>query len=167
MLKNFLAILCIFVSHLAYGLNCSVTIEANDMMRYSSETMSINKKCKNVKVILKNVGKLPKVAMGHNWVLSKTSDMQAVSTEALKAGAAKEYTPEGSKVIAKTKLLGGGEQDEVSFNVEKLNKDEQYTYFCTFPGHSSLMKGTFKFTETGELHGKSNQKTNGDHSRKA
>ena len=29
--------------------------------------------------------------------------------------------------------------------LSKLKKGEAYTFFCSFPGHSSIMKGAFKF----------------------
>ena len=52
-------------------------------------------------------------------------------------------TVKGDKrVIAHTKLLGGGESDAVTFPVASLKAGEAYTYFCSFPGHSALMKGT-------------------------
>jgi azurin len=31
----------------------------------------------------------------------------------------------------------------VTFPASKVSKGESYTYFCSFPGHNALMKGTF------------------------
>jgi azurin len=47
-------------------------------------------------------------------------------------------------VIATTKLLGGGESDSVTVDVAKLKAGDAYTFFCSFPGHSALMKGTLQ-----------------------
>ncbi len=44
-------------------------------------------------------------------------------------------------MIAATKVIGGGESASVSFDVAKLQAGDAYTFFCSFPGHSSIMKG--------------------------
>ena len=41
------------------------------------------------------------------------------------------------KVIAKTKLLGGGESDAIEFSTAPGT----YDFICTFPDHSGIMKG--------------------------
>ncbi|MDR2128854.1 MAG: azurin, partial [Burkholderiaceae bacterium] len=74
---------------------------------------------------------------------SKTADSQAVANDGIAAGAAKDYLKDNdARIIAHTKMLGGGESDSVTFDVAKLSAGESYTYFCTFPGHVALMKGT-------------------------
>ena len=45
-------------------------------------------------------------------------------------------------MIAHTKVVGGGQSDQRDVPDVELKKGEAYTYFCTFPGHSALMKGT-------------------------
>ncbi len=47
-------------------------------------------------------------------------------------------------MIAATKLLGGGESDSVKVDVSKLKAGETYSFFCSFPGHAGLMKGTLQ-----------------------
>ncbi|MOA50824.1 Azurin precursor [compost metagenome] len=47
-------------------------------------------------------------------------------------------------MIAHTKVVGGGESDSVTFEVAKLKAGEQYMFFCSFPGHAALMKGTLE-----------------------
>ncbi|MCP4237751.1 MAG: azurin, partial [Aestuariibacter sp.] len=42
-----------------------------------------------------------------------------------------------------TKIIGGGEQDTVTFDMSKLSSAEDYTFFCSFPGHFAIMKGSF------------------------
>ncbi|NLD56485.1 MAG: azurin [Burkholderiaceae bacterium] len=124
---------------------CETQIEGNDQMKFNKTSLEIPASCKEYKVTLKHVGKLPKAAMGHNWVLTKTSDMQPVVAASIKAGAANDYLPKGdARVLAHTKMLGGGESDTVTVDVSKLQAGADYTFFCSFPGHSSLMKGTLK-----------------------
>ncbi|MFA5702796.1 MAG: azurin [Advenella sp.] len=121
---------------------CAVDIESNDAMQFNTKEISISKTCKEFTINMKHVGKLPAAAMGHNVVVTKTADLQAVATEGVAAGVAKDYVKEGDeRVIAHTKLIGGGESTTVTFPVEKLAADGDYSFFCSFPGHSALMKG--------------------------
>ncbi|MNP11631.1 Azurin [compost metagenome] len=81
--------------------------------------------------------------MGHNLVISKEADMQPIATDGLGAGIEKSYLKEGdARVIAHTKIIGAGEKDSVTFDVAKLAEGEKYGFFCSFPGHISMMKGT-------------------------
>ena len=124
---------------------CSVDIEGNDAMQFNKPAIEVSKTCKKFTVNLKHAGKLPKAAMGHNWVLTKTADVQGVATDGIAAGIAKQHVKDGdTRVIAHTKVLGPGETDSVSFDVSKLSAAEAYTFFCSFPGHSGIMKGTLK-----------------------
>lgn len=122
---------------------CEAVVEGNDAMQFNTKDIVVDKSCKQFKVTLKHVGKLPKTAMGHNWVLTKAADVQAVANDGIPAGPAQNYLKAGdARVIAHTKLLGGGESDSVTVPVTKLAAGEGYTFFCSFPGHSALMKGT-------------------------
>jgi len=122
---------------------CTTTIEGSDAMQFNKKTITVPSTCKTFAVTLKHTGKLPKTAMGHNWVLAHGSDEAGVVADGMKAGAANSYEKPGdTRIIAHTKLIGGGESDTATFNVSKLKAGETYAYFCTFPGHASLMKGT-------------------------
>ncbi len=122
---------------------CDVEIESNDAMQFNKKSIAVPASCKRFTVKLKHVGKLPKTAMGHNWVLSKAADAQGVAADGIAAGLDKAYVKQGdARVIAHTKVIGGGEADAVSFDVAKLKAGESYAWFCSFPGHSTLMKGT-------------------------
>jgi azurin len=123
---------------------CATEIEGNDAMKFNKASITVPATCKEFTVTLKHVGKLPKAAMGHNWVLTKAADEQAVVKEGAAAGAAKDYLPGDDKIVAHTKLVGGGESDSVTFPLSKLKAGEKYMYFCTFPGHAALMKGTLE-----------------------
>jgi azurin len=45
-------------------------------------------------------------------------------------------------VLAATRLIGGGETASVTFFVASMKPGEEYAYFCSFPGHASMMRGT-------------------------
>ena len=63
--------------------------------------------------------------------------------DAIAAGLDNHYIkPEDERVIAFTNIIGGGEKTSVTFSVDKLKAGEDYTFFCSFPGHIALMKGT-------------------------
>jgi azurin len=82
--------------------------------------------------------------MGHNWVLSKNTEVQAVATEGMSAGLAASYVPQGdARVMAFSKVIGGGESTSITFSTSGLTVGEGYTFFCSFPGHSYSMRGAF------------------------
>ena len=121
---------------------CALVIEGNDAMQFNQKEMSVPATCKEVTVTLNHTGKLPVANMGHNWVLTKTADMQAVANAGVSAGLEKDYLPAADKRnIAHTKVVGGGESASVKFKTSQLTKGGDYTFFCSFPGHSALMKG--------------------------
>lgn len=123
---------------------CDVEIEANDAMRFNKAEMTVDASCKEVTVKLKHVGKLPATSMGHNWVLSKTADVTPLATAGMSAGVANSYLPAGdARVLAATKVIGGGESTEVKFDISKLQAGGDYSFFCSFPGHWAIMKGKF------------------------
>ncbi|MEN8772742.1 MAG: azurin [Akkermansiaceae bacterium] len=118
-----------------------VTIEANDQMQFNKKAFEI-KAGETVKLTLKHVGKLPKVAMGHNIViLKKGTNLAGWASKAMTA-AATDYIPadEVSKkaVVAHSKVLGGGETDSITFSIKDAG---EYQYLCSFPGHFALMQG--------------------------
>ena len=84
--------------------------------------------------------------MGHNWVLVNTPDLSAVANAGMSAGIANNYIAAGDKkVLASTKVVGGGESTTVTFATSILKKGGAYSYLCTFPGHNSVMRGVLKF----------------------
>ena len=122
---------------------CTTTVEANDAMQYNVASITVPKACKSFKVTLKHTGKLPAASMGHNWVLALASDQAGVLADGVQAGAADNYEKPGdARIIAHTKLIGGGQSDTATIDVAKLKAGQQYAYFCSFPGHAALMKGT-------------------------
>jgi azurin len=122
---------------------CSTEIQGNDQMKFDKASITVPASCKNFTVTLKHVGKMAKAVMGHDWVLTTAADEKAVVNASMAAGPSKDYINAGDpRIIAHTKMIGGGETDSVTFAVSKLKAGEQYAYFCTFPGHAALMRGT-------------------------
>ncbi len=150
-MKSFrtLALVSLFaVSASAFGADkvCKVDIAGNDQMQFDKKEITVAADCTEVEVTLKHTGKLPAAAMGHNWVLTKTADVAPVASDGLSAGLPKDYLKAGdARVIAHTKVIGGGQTTTVTFPTSKLTKGGAYTYFCSFPGHSTIMKGVLKF----------------------
>ncbi|MEO6170994.1 MAG: azurin [Lysobacter sp.] len=127
----------------ATAADCAVTVDSTDAMQFTTKTLQVPAACKAFKVTLKHVGKLPKTVMGHNFVLGKTADVAGINADGMKAGADAHYVKAGDpRVIAASKLIGGGESTTVTIPVAKLKAGQAYTYFCSFPGHAAIMKGS-------------------------
>lgn len=127
----------------AAAAECKATIDSTDAMQFTTKALTVPKSCKTFTVTLKHVGKLPATVMGHNLVLGKTADIAGIAADGMKAGAAAQYVKPGdARVIASSKVIGGGQSTTVTIPVGKLKAGESYTYACTFPGHSSIMRGT-------------------------
>lgn len=126
---------------------CSLSIEVGDTISYSVRELSVPSSCGQVTVTLTHTGKLPKAAMGHNWVLTTTDNVEAVGLGGMNAGIDNNYvSQDDSNVIAATSLVGGGESTSVTFDLSKLDPAGSYSYVCTFPGHWAVMRGTFTIT---------------------
>ncbi len=126
---------------------CEITIEGNDQIQYDKEELRVSASCSEVTLTLSHVGELAKNVMGHNWVLSETADWQAVAQAGQSAGGP-EYLPEDDdRVLVATSMIGGGEETSVTFDLSDLDAGGDYTFFCTFPGHASLMNGEFIIEE--------------------
>ena len=124
---------------------CQLEIDSTDQMTFNKKELAVAADCTEVQLTLKHTGKMPVTAMGHNWVLTETKDMQAAATAGMSAGATSNYVKESPQIIAHTKLVGGGQSTSVTFPTSKLKKGGDYTYFCSFPGHWAVMKGKLKF----------------------
>src|SRR5690606_28385287 len=114
------------------------TVEGNDQMKFNTDLIRV-KAGEPVELTLKNVGEMPKESMGHNFVvLQPNVDLPTFGGEAA-AAADNEYIPKSSlsSVVAHTKLLGPGEEDKITFTLEK----GVYPFICSFPGHYGVMQG--------------------------
>ena len=119
-----------------------VEIEGSDMMKFNVTTINA-KPGEQLTVRLKAVGKMPKMAMAHNFVLlNAKADAAAFANAAAMAGAT-AYIPAARQgdVLAHTPLAGAGETVEITFKAPAAAGS--YTFLCSFPGHFAAgMRGT-------------------------
>jgi len=137
-----LSIALLGVAGFAQAQNCTIRLEGNDRMQYDQKEVTVSASCRTITLELHHVGTLPKAAMGHNIVIAATSDANAVAADGLRASVAESHIKAGdTRVIAHTNMVGGGETATATFPGNKLTAGGDYTFFCTFPGHSALMRG--------------------------
>jgi len=119
----------------------SIELTANDSMKFNQTRFEVSAG-QDVKVTMTNLGTMPKVAMGHNFILlKKGTDLKAFTDAAIMA-AATDYIPAAlaDQIIAHTKLLGPKQSDEVNFKAP--TEPGEYPFICSFPAHFlSGMKG--------------------------
>ena len=118
-----------------------VDITGDDFMKFDVTSFEV-KPGQQVTVRLKNVGELPKEAMGHDWVLLAKQTDARIFVDAGIPHPEPDYIAIGQSgyVLAKTKMLGPGESDSVTFIAP--SEPGPYDYVCTFPEHYiSGMKG--------------------------
>jgi len=149
-LHNIVAVMLLLgapgLSRLAHADPCQLEISGTDQMQYDKQTLTVPASCKEVTLTLHHTGKLPREAMGHNWVLVNAADFDGVANAGTGAGLADDYVAPGDKrVLAHTKIIGGGQTTSVTFQTSVLKPGGDYRYLCTFPGHNALMRGTLKF----------------------
>ena len=144
--------LLLLASGLAHADPCKLTLESNDEMQFSVRELIVPTECAEVEITLRHSGKLSARAMGHDWVLAKDSDMSAIVNAGLAAGPSHGYLPEhDTRIIAATPIVGGGESATVRFATSLLQPGSHYAFFCTSPGHSTVMRGRFKFGDNSRL----------------
>ena len=142
-MKKFIAFVALGLSGVLVHADQKITITGNDLMQFDIKEFSVTAGEK-VELEFKNIGKMPKIAMGHNLVLLKKGvSALAFGQKVLCMGAsATNALPEASMgdVLAATKLLGPDESDTITFTAP--SEAGKYDYLCTFPGHFAMMRGT-------------------------
>lgn len=134
-------VFCLIVHLSSFG-NSRLEVTGNDQMQFNVREFTVNAG-EDVEIVFKNIGKLPKIAMGHNLViLQKGVSALSFGNKALKAGAsATNALPDSVKgdVLAHSKLLGPGESEVLKFKAPV--ESGMYQFVCTFPGHYAMMRG--------------------------
>lgn len=133
-------LLAAFISN-ASAEDAKIEITGNDQMQYNIKAFEVTE---GQKVVLsfKHIGQLPAIAMGHNVVILKSGT--AVPAFATKCAPAKDtgYIPQDEEskkeLVAHTKMLGGGESEEITFTAPAAG---DYPFICSFPGHFAIMQG--------------------------
>lgn len=125
--------------------DCSTTIEGNDALQFNVDSITVPLSCTGFTITLKHAGQMPVAAMGHNVVITRAGDRQAVASAGQAAGVDAGFVPAGDeRVIAHTELVGGGGTTSVTFPVSAIQGDGPYEFFCSFPGHWAVMRGTIE-----------------------
>lgn len=76
----------------------------------------------------------------HNLVIAESKDVKSILAEGLKAGSDKDFLNSSDpRIIAHTKMLNAGQDETIKVDIKKLKKGVEYTYFCTFPGHTTML----------------------------
>lgn len=137
---------------------CSLNIFGNDRMQFVDTADKIINKinvpntCETFILHFAYKGKLPSSVMGHNIVITEEKNKSTVTADALKQGKKNNYLPAGQVakdfvIAASKKTLGGAEEDlqteDITVDMKKVDPEKLYTFFCAFPGHSLMMKGSF------------------------
>ena len=109
-------------------------LTANDTMKYNVNRLEVSAG-EEVRLILTNIGTLPKQAMAHNWILLKQGDDPAAFANAAVAHQAQDYFPPelAGEVLAHTRLLGPRESDTITFKAPAAAGE--YPFLCSFPAH--------------------------------
>jgi azurin len=119
----------------------TVVLQGTDDMKFSPTVIEA-KRGERLRVSLRTVGALPKLAMAHNFVLlKKGADVQALVTASAMARATDFFAPaQRANVLSVSKLAGAGETVEA--DVTAPTAPGRYVFICTFPGHyQGGMKG--------------------------
>lgn len=111
-----------------------IDINAGDDMKYTVTSITASPG-EALKVVLTNVGNVPKAAMAHNWVLLKAGSDVAAFDTAAQTQKDNNYIPPSltGEILARIDLVGPHESGTAEFNAPTTPGD--YPYLCTFPAH--------------------------------
>ena len=117
----------------------SILLKANDNMRFDKELFRI-RAGKKISLIFKNTGAKSATSMTHNVVILKSGIDIADFADIARNAKTEQYVPSSldSLMIAHTRLVGGGDSDQVEFIIPKPGV---YDFICSFPGHWGTMQG--------------------------
>jgi azurin len=119
--------------------NDSIQLKANENMRFDKELFRV-RAGKKISLIFKNTGAKSAASMTHNVVILKNGVDIADFADIAHNAKNEQYVPSSldSLVIAHTRLVGGGDSDQVEFIIPKPGV---YDFICSFPGHWGTMQG--------------------------
>jgi azurin len=118
-----------------------IEITAGDNMKFNVTSIDA-KPGETLKIVLTNIGQMPKEAMGHNLVILKKGTDAAAFAAAATTAKATDFIPDSMKdqVLAHSELIGPRKSSEFLFKVPAETGD--YPYICSFPAHYMVgMKG--------------------------
>jgi azurin len=122
----------------------AIVITGNDQMRFDKTEFTVPAGSE-VTIEFRNIGRMPKEAMGHNLVvLTKDTNVTTFANAAMRHPQNEYVPPEmQDSVIAATRVLGPGESQTITFTAPTETGD--YPFVCSFPGHTPAgMRGIMK-----------------------
>lgn len=141
-MRTLFFLLAMSASGFVHAGNCSIELRTGDAIKYDQRSITVSSACPTITVKLTHTGKLPVQTMGHNVVISAADAVQGIAQDGMKAGLAGNYVKSGdTRVIAATRMIGGGESATTHFPGKALKAGGAYRFFCTAPGHLALMTG--------------------------
>ncbi|WP_407713070.1 azurin [Comamonas testosteroni] len=121
---------------------CQAHIQGQPGKKFDMTELRVSKRCEQFTVHLVHTGKKPWQAAGHNWVLARSKDTEAVIRGGLQSGPEHAWLSRSdARILAATPMLSGGEHASVTFPIQRLVHGEDYIYFCSFPTHAQPMRG--------------------------
>ena len=141
MKKIVISILSLALCQFSLAQDAKIEITGSDQMQYSIKAFEVTE---GQKVVLsfKHIGQIPVVAMGHNVVILKAGTSLPAFSGKCAAAKDTDYIPQDAEskeqIIAHTKMLGGGQSDEITFTAPAAGA---YPFVCSFPGHFAIMQG--------------------------
>jgi azurin len=117
----------------------SIQLKANENMRFDKELFRV-RAGKKISLILINTGAKSATSMTHNVVILQRGTDIADFADIARNAKTEQYVPSSldSLIIAHTRLVGGGDSDQVEFIIPKPGV---YDFICSFPGHWGTMQG--------------------------
>jgi azurin len=117
----------------------SIQLKANETMRFDKELFRV-RAGKKISLILINTGAKSVTSMAHNVVILQSGVDIADFADVAHNAKDEQYVPASldSLIIAHTRLVNGGDSDQVQFIIPKPGV---YDFICTFPGHWGTMQG--------------------------
>jgi azurin len=117
----------------------SIQLKANENMRFDKELFRV-RAGKKISLIFKNTAAKSATSMAHNVVILKSGVDIADFADVAHNAKAEQYVPSSldSLIIAHTRLVSGGDTDQVGFIIPKPGV---YDFICSFPGHWGTMQG--------------------------
>jgi azurin len=117
----------------------TIQLKANENMRFDKELFRV-RAGKKISLIFINTGAKSAASMAHNVVILKSGVDIADFADVAHNAKAEQYVPASldSLMIAHTRLVNGGDSDQVEFTIPKPGV---YDFICSFPGHWGTMQG--------------------------
>ena len=117
----------------------TIQLQANENMRFDKELFKVHTG-KKITLILENTSPPANTSMSHNVVILKPDIDLADFADVARNAQNEQYVPSSvsSLVIAHTKLVPGGQSDQVEF---AISEPGVYPFICSFPGHWGTMQG--------------------------